>query len=140
MTHRPLPKYAGLESVANLHNVRFASGDNSTADLRLRMQKIMQEKAAVFRTGETLEQGVKEIDECNADLRNLKTEDRGLIWNTDLIESLELQNLMSQAVRGCWRWCDVCVTCDGFLCRCSRCTAPPTERKAVVHTRVMISQ
>ena len=54
----------------------------------------MQSKAAVFRDGPTLKQGVEEMNECYAELKDLKTFDRGMVWNSDLIETLELQNLM----------------------------------------------
>eukprot|EP01114_Cavostelium_apophysatum_P001979 TRINITY_DN1172_c0_g1_i1.p1 TRINITY_DN1172_c0_g1~~TRINITY_DN1172_c0_g1_i1.p1 ORF type:complete len:536 (-),score=164.99 TRINITY_DN1172_c0_g1_i1:720-2327(-) len=96
--HRPLPKNAGEESIANLDKVRYASGSQATADIRLKMQKIMQNNAAVFRTGDTLKEGVKLIDECYQSMKDLKVTDRSMTWNSDLIESLELQNLMTQAV------------------------------------------
>lgn len=97
--HRPLPKNAGEESVANLDKIRFANGSRSTAELRLEMQRIMQNNAAVFRTGETLKEGVELIDKCATSVRNdIKTTDRSLKWNSDLVEGLELQNLMTQAV------------------------------------------
>eukprot|EP01132_Coremiostelium_polycephalum_P003324 gene3323-4166_t len=99
LPHKPLPPNAGEESIANLDKVRYADGSTSTADLRLQMQKIMQRNAAVFRDGEVLKEGVKLIDKCAESLRtNLKTTDRTMIWNSDLVESLELQNLMTQAV------------------------------------------
>lgn len=96
--HRDLPKNSGLKSLENLDKVRFANGSTPTAQLRLKMQKIMQNNAAVFRTGPVLQEGVKLIDECNQQLSDLKVSDRSMIWNTDLVESLELQNLMTQAV------------------------------------------
>eukprot|EP01133_Synstelium_polycarpum_P012920 gene12920-15175_t len=97
--HKPLPANAGQESIANLDKVRFANGTRSTAELRLEMQKIMQRNAAVFRDGPVLEEGVKLIDKFADSLRSdLKTTDRSMIWNSDLVESLELQNLMTQAV------------------------------------------
>jgi succinate dehydrogenase (ubiquinone) flavoprotein subunit len=97
--HKPLPKNAGEESVANLDKIRFANGSRSTADIRNEMQRVMQNNAAVFRTGETLKEGVQLIDKAATSLRNdIKTTDRTLKWNTDLVEALELQNLMTQAV------------------------------------------
>ncbi|GAM17737.1 hypothetical protein SAMD00019534_009120, partial [Acytostelium subglobosum LB1] len=97
--HAPLPKNAGEESIANLDKVRFADGPRLTADLRLEMQKIMQRNAAVFRDGVVLKEGVKKIDEFARSLKtDMKTVDRNMIWNSDLVESLELQNLMTQAV------------------------------------------
>ena len=62
------------------------------------MQRVMQDDAAVFRTQETLAEGVKKIDEVAARLDNLKVTDKSMVWNTDLIETLELDNLMASAV------------------------------------------
>ncbi|KAI8588105.1 FAD binding domain-containing protein [Geranomyces variabilis] len=97
--HAPLPADAGAESIANLDKMRYADGANSTAAVRLQMQKVMQNDAAVFRTQSSLEEGVKRIDEVAKLLKDLKTTDRGLIWNTDLLETLELQNLMACATQ-----------------------------------------
>ncbi|XP_060590026.1 succinate dehydrogenase [ubiquinone] flavoprotein subunit, mitochondrial-like [Ruditapes philippinarum] len=90
---------AGEGSVANIDRVRFSNGSVPTADLRLRMQKTMQNHAAVFRDGPTLEEGVKKMRDLNKELDDLKLFDRGMIWNTDLVESLELQNLMINALQ-----------------------------------------
>ena len=62
------------------------------------MQRVMQAHAAVFRTGESLEEGVRKLDEVVASFADVSVSDRSLIWNTDLIETLELDNLLSQAV------------------------------------------
>ncbi|KAI9091016.1 FAD binding domain-containing protein [Phlyctochytrium arcticum] len=97
--HKPLPKDAGAETIANLDKLRYANGANPTANVRLEMQKVMQSDAAVFRTQESLEEGVVKIDQVAKKLNDLKTTDRGLIWNTDLVETLELQNLMANAVQ-----------------------------------------
>jgi len=94
----PLSANAGEASIANLDKLRHANGSISTADLRLKMQKSMQNHAAVFRTGEVLHAGVKEMDSIYKQMKDLKLFDRGLIWNTDLVEALELQNLMINAV------------------------------------------
>merc|ERR1712217_844730 len=76
----------------------YSEGHHSTADLRMKMQKTMQTNAAVYRTGEILEEGVTLIDDDVNDFKNdVGIKDRSLIWNTDLIETLELQNLMAQA-------------------------------------------
>ncbi|WP_245150681.1 hypothetical protein [Pollutimonas harenae] len=72
--------------------------DTPTAQLRLQMQKTMQADAAVFRTAETLEQGCRKIDEINAQFADIHVTDRSLVWNSDLIETFELDNLLSQAV------------------------------------------
>ncbi|KAI8928911.1 FAD binding domain-containing protein [Entophlyctis helioformis] len=97
--HKPLPKDAGAETIANLDKLRYANGANATAAVRLEMQKTMQSDAAVFRTESSLAEGVEKIDKVAKKLADLKTTDRGLIWNTDLIETLELQNLMVNAVQ-----------------------------------------
>lgn len=93
-----LKQNAGEESVANLDSIRHANGSTPTAELRLKMQKIMQNHAAVFRDGPTLEEGCKKMVEAYQEVANLKVNDRGLVWNTDLVESLELQNLMLNAL------------------------------------------
>jgi len=84
--------------LARLDRFRNADGSTPTAHLRLAMQRAMQEDAAVFRTGETLEQGVRRVREVFKASDDIKTTDRGLIWNTDLIETLEYDNLIGQAV------------------------------------------
>lgn len=89
----------GEESVANLDWVRHSNGAVPVADLRLRMQKTMQNHAAVFRTQETLEEGVKLMNKLYGELKDIKVFDRSLVWNSDLIEALELQNLMLNAVQ-----------------------------------------
>ncbi|XP_035659178.1 succinate dehydrogenase [ubiquinone] flavoprotein subunit, mitochondrial-like [Branchiostoma floridae] len=94
-----LPKHAGEESVANLDAVRYANGSVPTADLRLQMQKTMQAHAAVFRTGDVLKEGCDKISELVNKMDDIKTFDRGVVWNTDLIETLELQNLMLNAAQ-----------------------------------------
>jgi succinate dehydrogenase / fumarate reductase, flavoprotein subunit len=78
--------------------LRHASGATRTAALRLEMQMASQEDAAVYRTGETLESGVKRLDVVHAKRGDLKVSDRGMIWNSDLVETLEFENLISQAI------------------------------------------
>jgi succinate dehydrogenase / fumarate reductase flavoprotein subunit len=78
--------------------LRNADGELSTASIRLNMQRTMQNDAAVFRTQSTLDEGVKTIDEIRASFANVKVSDRSLIWNSDLVETLELANLLDQAV------------------------------------------
>ncbi len=90
-------------SAADAHLDRFdrfrnAKGSIPTAELRLRMQMAMQEDAAVFRTAETLEQGVKRLTDIFAQGKDIGVTDRGLIWNSDLMETLEYDNLIGQAV------------------------------------------
>ncbi len=77
---------------------RHASGSVPTADLRLEMQKAMQDDAAVFRTDKTLAEGVKKMTAIAAKLDDIKVTDRSLIWNSDLMETLELTNLMPNAL------------------------------------------
>ena len=102
-----LPKGAGEEAVARLDRFRYADGGTPTAELRLAMQKTMQRDCSVFRTKEVLEEGVKNIKKVWDDAADIKVTDRSLIWNTDLIETLEFDNLISQAA----------VTVQGALAR-----------------------
>ncbi|MDQ0315206.1 succinate dehydrogenase flavoprotein subunit [Amorphus orientalis] len=97
-THAEMSKTAGEEAIARLDHFRYASGGTPTAELRDRMQKTMQSNCAVFRTGEVLEEGHHKIHELWAGAEDVKVSDRSLIWNTDLIETLEFDNLISQAV------------------------------------------
>jgi len=92
-----LPQDAGEASVANIDKLRFSSGSTPTADLRLAMQKTMQQHAAVFRTGEVLKAGCDKMADLVSKMDDIKLSDRGMIWNTDLVETLELQNLMLNA-------------------------------------------
>ncbi|MSR17109.1 MAG: succinate dehydrogenase flavoprotein subunit [Methylococcaceae bacterium] len=77
--------------------IRNANGSKNTASIRLEMQKTMQSKAAVFRTKTTLDEGVVEMEAISTSFADLKLTDRSLIWNTDLVEALELDNLLAQA-------------------------------------------
>ena len=80
------------------NKLRFAKGDNGTAELRLAMQKTMQSKCAVFRTEKTLKQGVEEIRKTFDGMSSLNVVDNSLIFNTDLVETLELDNMIGQAI------------------------------------------
>ncbi|MFQ5562009.1 MAG: succinate dehydrogenase flavoprotein subunit [Parvularculaceae bacterium] len=93
-----LPGDAGLKTLERLDKYRYAAGDAPTAELRLRMQKTMQSNCAVFRTGDVLEEGRKLIREVHDDISDIAVSDRSMIWNTDLVETLEFDNLIAQAV------------------------------------------
>ena len=95
---RPLPTNAGQEALSRLDRLRYAKGTTSTATLRLAMQHAMQDNCAVFRTGDVLEAGCKIMQEIFAGLDDIKTTDRSLIWNSDLMETLEFDNLIVQAI------------------------------------------
>jgi succinate dehydrogenase / fumarate reductase flavoprotein subunit len=93
----PLPSGAGDEAVARLDRFRHASGGTPTATLRLRMQKTMQSNCAVFRNEDVLEEGRRGIAEIWAGMEDVRVSDRSLVWNTDLIETLEFDNMIAQA-------------------------------------------
>ena len=95
----PAPNEAETDKVlSRFDKLRNANGGTPTAELRLKMQKIMQEDAAVFRTDESLKQGVKRMGEAWGGLEDLKVSDRSMVWNSDLVETLELENLMACAI------------------------------------------
>ncbi len=96
--HRPLAADAGELAVSRIDKLRYAKGSLRTADIRLNMQRVMQGHAAVFRTGESLEEGVQKLSEVFNSFAEVNVSDRGMVWNTDLIETLELDNLLGQAV------------------------------------------
>jgi succinate dehydrogenase / fumarate reductase flavoprotein subunit len=96
--HAELPKDSAEMALARLDRLRYASGATPTAQLRLKMQQVMQEDCAVFRTGEVLEQGHKRIHDVFDGMSDVRVTDRSLIWNSDLVETLELDNLIAQAV------------------------------------------
>ncbi|HVH79687.1 MAG TPA: succinate dehydrogenase flavoprotein subunit, partial [Stellaceae bacterium] len=95
--HPPLAN--GIEASLNLFDaVRHAKGSRNTGDIRNEMQLIMEQNCAVFRTGDVLQEGVQKIDSAARAYADLGITDRSLIWNSDLVEALELKNLMEQAV------------------------------------------
>jgi succinate dehydrogenase / fumarate reductase flavoprotein subunit len=106
-TQPELPRDSADKALARLDRFRNAKGGTSTAEMRLTMQKAMQEDAAVFRTANTLRQGQKRIHDLYATLGDIKVSDRSMIWNSDLVETLEYQNLIQQAL----------VTIDGAVNR-----------------------
>ena len=97
-SHKPLPKDAGELAVTRLDKYRNAKGKRRTAEVRLDMQRVMQNHAAVFRTGESLSEGVTKLDAVFQSFSEVAVSDRSLVWNTDLIETLELDNLLGQAL------------------------------------------
>ena len=96
--HKPFKGDDGTKALEHLDKIRHARGKTRTSVLRGQMQRTMQDHAAVFRTGETLNDGVKAIDKCFAAKKDLGITDRSMIFNTDLVEALELENLLGQAV------------------------------------------
>ncbi len=95
---KPLAKDAGDAALARLDRLRHADGAMPTAALRLEMQHVMQSNCAVFRTGPVLAEGSKLLEGCWAKLPDLKVSDRSMVWNSDLMETLELENLLAQAI------------------------------------------
>jgi len=96
---QPEPKAEWTDPhLARFDHLRGAAGDVSTAELRAEMQQAMQDDAAVFRTGESLQSGIDRMAQVHARRAHLKISDRSLIWNSDLMETLELENLIAQAV------------------------------------------
>jgi succinate dehydrogenase flavoprotein subunit len=96
--HRPLKADSSEAAIARLDALRHAKGSRRTADVRLDMQRIMQSDAAVFRTAKTLTDGMRRLGEVFGSFKDVQVSDRSLVWNTDLIETLELDNLLGQAV------------------------------------------
>jgi len=96
--HKDLPASAYDPALNNFDRLRNASGTLGTAEIRLSMQRVMQLDAAVFRTGESLNNGCQKLAEVHASFADVKVSDRSLIWNSDLVETLELQNLLANAV------------------------------------------
>ena len=95
---KPMSNGAGEEAMARLDAVRQSRGPRKTAEIRLDMQRVMQTNCAVFRTAEVLREGVSRIDVVANSYGDLGISDRSMIWNTDLVEALELENLLEQAV------------------------------------------
>ena len=96
-TVRSIPKEASDKVIARFDKIRHADGSEPTAEIRLRMQKVMQSDAAVFRTGKTLDEGSRRLKEVFDSFEHVRVSDRSLIWNSDLAETLELANLLACA-------------------------------------------
>lgn len=97
MAHKSLNKDACDKALARFDKIRNANGSRSTSDIRLEMQRTMQTKAAVFRTETTLNEGIAAMADTCAAFADVGIKDKSLIWNTDLVETLELDNLLAQA-------------------------------------------
>src|SRR5262245_14320167 len=98
MPHPPLTNGIGEAAVDRLDAVRHSQGPRKTGEIRLDMQRVMQSNCAVFRTAEVLREGVRNIDGVAKSFADLGISDRSMIWNSDLAEALELENLLEQAV------------------------------------------
>src|SRR5690606_10765462 len=97
-THKPLPPDGADLALSRLDRLRHAKGDLPTAQIRLEMQRTMQNYAAVFRTGESLAEGCEKMDQVFASFAHVGIKDRSLIWSSDLIEKLQLEKLLGSAV------------------------------------------
>lgn len=96
-THKPLNDSAMDPILGHLDGVRFNEGSTGTADIRDRMQRTMQKHAAVFRTGDSLAEGIEKMRGIVDEFDDVRVDDKNMIWNTDLVETLELENLLVQA-------------------------------------------
>ena len=94
--HKDLPKDAGQKALARLDKLRYANGSYTTHHVRTAMQETMQRHAAVFRIEKLMAEGVQKLEGIYEQSHHLKTFDRGLVWNTDLMETLELENLLGK--------------------------------------------
>jgi succinate dehydrogenase / fumarate reductase, flavoprotein subunit len=98
LAHKDIPSSALDKALGRFDALRHANGGTPTAKIRQNMQRTMQEDAAVFRTGETLKAGSRKISEVYDSFKDVRVSDRSMVWNSDLIETLELSNLLGQAV------------------------------------------
>jgi succinate dehydrogenase / fumarate reductase flavoprotein subunit len=96
--HKDLPSSVLDKALQRFDTLRHADGGTPTADIRIQMQKTMQSDAAVYRTQETLQDGCEKIAKVHASFGDVRVSDRSMVWNSDLVETLELSNLLDQAV------------------------------------------
>ena len=97
-TQKQLPKDSSEKILARFDGVRYSKGSAKTSNLRLEMQRAMQENCAVFRTGKILDEGIKRVKNVWCEFKDITVQDKSMIWNTDLLETLELNNLIEQAM------------------------------------------
>ncbi|EJU05343.1 succinate dehydrogenase [Dacryopinax primogenitus] len=97
--HATIPADAGMATIEHLDQIRNSSGTKPTAQIRLDMQKTMQSDAAVFRTQQSLDQGVAKMAANYQTYADVGIKDRSMIWNSDLVETLELRNLQQNAIQ-----------------------------------------
>ena len=96
--HKTLAKSVVDDLIADFDAIRHANGDQPTAQIRDEMQQVMQQDAAVFRTSQSLAEGCERMRAVNAKFEKVKVSDRSMVWNSDLVETLELRNLLANAV------------------------------------------
>ena len=97
-TQKPFPKNSIEKIMDRFDSIRHSKGSAKTSDLRLEMQRAMQEDCAVFRTGKILDTGMKRVKNVWSEFKDISVKDKSMIWNTDLLETLELKNLIEQAI------------------------------------------
>jgi succinate dehydrogenase / fumarate reductase flavoprotein subunit len=97
-SHDPLKSHYGENAISRLDRLRNAKGKHKVGQIRLDMQKTMQTHCGVFRNEKHLKEGQKKLSNIHEALSNVQVNDRSLIWNTDLVEALELENLLQQSI------------------------------------------